>query len=47
LRLGASGELPREPEKLPPEQQLDFALMELSGAFQMTLLEALDGADGP
>lgn len=47
LRLGAPEELPREPEKLPPERQMDYALMEVGGAFQMTLLDALDEADGP
>lgn len=47
LRLGAPEELPRDPGRLPPNQQMNVALMELCGAFQMTLLEALDRATGP
>mgnify|MGYP000285990807 CR=1 FL=1 len=47
LRLGAPEELTRDPGSLPVGQQMDFALMELSGVFQMVLLQALDEESGP
>lgn len=46
LRLGSPEELPRDPAALAPERQLDFAQMELSGAFEMILLESMEAEPG-